>query len=195
MLLKRCFDLVLSSIILLLLSPILVIAALSVWLESGRPILFRQERVGRGFRRFSILKFRTMRVHSEGTMVTVAGDARISKVGRFLRRTKIDELPQFWNVLRGDMSVVGPRPEVPAYVELYKERYRRVLFVRPGITDLASIYFRNEEDVLAQSKDPLCEYRERVLPIKLDLADRYIRERSMLGDFAIIGKTIIAIFG
>ena len=122
-------------------------------------------------------------------MVTVAGDNRISKVGRFLRLTKADELPQFWNVLRGEMSVVGPRPEVPVYVEFYKERYRSILAVRPGITDLASIYFRNEEAILAQSRDPLCEYRERVLPVKLDLADKYIQERSIFGDFAIIART------
>jgi lipopolysaccharide/colanic/teichoic acid biosynthesis glycosyltransferase len=124
-------------------------------------------------------------------MVTVAGDNRISKVGRFLRLTKVDELPQFWNVLRGEMSVVGPRPEVPEYVELYKERYRKILAVRPGITDLASIYFRNEEAILAQSKDPLCEYREHVLLVKLDLADKYIQERSIRGDFAIIARTAL----
>ena len=192
MLLKRIVDITLSILVLLLLSPVLIVAALAVWLESGRPILFRQERVGLRFSRFHILKFRTMRVQSDGPLVTVGGDKRISKVGRFLRLTKVDELPQFWNVLRGEMSVVGPRPEVPVYVEFYKERYRSILAVRPGITDLASIYFRNEEAILAQSRDPLCEYRECILPVKLDLADKYIQERSVRGDFAIIARTAIA---
>jgi lipopolysaccharide/colanic/teichoic acid biosynthesis glycosyltransferase len=133
-----------------------------------------------------------MRVQSGGPSLTVGGDSRISNVGRILRFTKIDEFPQFWNVLRGEMSVVGPRPEVPEYVELYKERYRSILAVRPGITDLASIYFRDEEAILARSRDPLSEYRERILPAKLDLADKYIRERSVVGDFAIIVRTAIA---
>ena len=192
MLLKRIVDIALSALALLWLSPLLIVVALAVWLESGRPILFRQERVGLRFSRFHILKFRTMRVQSDGPLVTVAGDKRISKIGRFLRLTKMDELPQFWNVLRGDMSVVGPRPELPVYVEFYKERYRSILAVRPGITDIASIYFRNEEAILAQSRDPLCEYRECILPAKLDLADKYIQERSVRGDFAIIARTAIA---
>ena len=189
MLLKRRVDIALSIFIALLVSPVLIGAAFAVWLDTGLPVLFSQERVGLGFRRFQILKFRTMRVHSGEPLVTVAGDNRISKIGRILRLTKVDELPQFWNVLRGDMSVVGPRPEVPVYVEFYKERYRSILAVRPGITDLASIYFRNEEAILAQSRDPLCEYRERVLPAKLDLADKYIQEQSALGDLAIIART------
>ena len=193
MLAKRCIDFALSTLILVLASPILIAAALTVWLESGSPILFRQERVGLKFSCIHILKFRTMRVQSSGPLVTVGGDRRITKVGRYLRRTKIDELPQFWNVLRGDMSVVGPRPEVPMYVECYKERYRSILAVRPGITDLASIYFRNEEAILAQSPDPLSEYRERVLPAKLDLADKYIQEQSFLGDFAIIARTAMVL--
>jgi lipopolysaccharide/colanic/teichoic acid biosynthesis glycosyltransferase len=135
-----------------------------------------------------------MRIQSRGPLVTVAGDRRIGRVGRFLRLTKIDELPQFWNVLRGDMSVVGPRPEVPVYVQLYKQRYLSILSVNPGVTDLASIHFRNEEMLLAQSQDPLREYRERVLPIKLDLADKYLQERSIISDMAIIARTVIAIF-
>jgi lipopolysaccharide/colanic/teichoic acid biosynthesis glycosyltransferase len=172
MLAKRCVDIALSSLVLLLLSPILIVVALAVWLGSGSPILFCQERVGLRFRRFHFLKFRTMRV-GDGRPVTVAGDDRITRVGRFLRATKLDELPQFWNVLRGDMSLVGPRPEVPEYVDLFRERYRTVLTVRPGITDLASIHFRNEEEVLSRSADPLREYAERVLPAKLDLAEEY----------------------
>jgi lipopolysaccharide/colanic/teichoic acid biosynthesis glycosyltransferase len=192
MLLKRCVDVALSSVILVLLSPVLIAIAIAIWLESGRPILFRQERVGLKFNRFHILKFRTMRIESGGPLITVRGDGRISRIGGFLRLTKADELPQFWNVLRGEMSVVGPRPEIPEYVELYKERYRNVLALRPGITDIASICFRNEEAILSHSPDPLREYKEHVLPAKLDLADKYISERSILGDFAIIARTAFA---
>jgi lipopolysaccharide/colanic/teichoic acid biosynthesis glycosyltransferase len=191
MLLKRCVDIVLSALILLLMSPVLLGATLAVWLDSGSPVLFRQERVGLGFRRFYILKFRTMRHQSVGPSVTVDGDSRILRVGRFLRLSKIDELPQFWNVLRGEMSVVGPRPEVPEYVEMYNERFRRILAVRPGITDLASICFRDEESILAQSENPLSEYKERILPIKLDLADKYIQEQSILIDLTIILRTAV----
>jgi lipopolysaccharide/colanic/teichoic acid biosynthesis glycosyltransferase len=174
---------------LLLASPILAAAAVAVWLESGLPILFRQERVGLQFKRFRILKFRTMRVQDGGPLVTVRGDNRITTVGKVLRLMKIDEFPQFWNVLRGDMSVVGPRPEVPKYVEMFKERYQRILVVRPGITDLASVYFRDEEEILARSEDPLHEYREHILPLKLDLADKYLKERTCLRDAVIIMRT------
>jgi len=192
MLLKRCLDIALSSVVLALLSPILAIVALAVWLDSGRPVLFRQCRVGLGFRRFHILKFRTMRTAS-GPPVTVSGDDRITRAGRFLRLTKLDELPQFCNVLRGDMSLVGPRPEVPEYVDLFRERYRTVLTVRPGITDLASIRFRNEEEILSTSAEPLKEYTELILPAKLDLAEEYIRTHSVLGDVAILFRTATAI--
>jgi len=129
--LKRFLDIVLSSLALLLSSPILVAVSLAVWLASGRPVLFRQRRVGLRFRRFDILKFRTMRA-AAGLSVTVAGDDRVTRIGRFLRHTKLDELPQFWNVLRGDMSLVGPRPEIPQYVEMFEERYRAILTFRPG---------------------------------------------------------------
>jgi len=135
-----------------------------------------------------------MRLNSSGPSITVAGDDRITRLGRLLRNAKLDEIPQFWNVLRGEMSLVGPRPEVPEYVDEYKERYRNILKVRPGITDLASIYFRNEEDLLAKSSDPLREYRDRILPLKLDLADTYVQSRSMCGDMAILARTSIAIF-
>jgi len=191
MFLKRSVDILLSALIVLLLSPVFAAVALAVWLESGSPVMFRQVRIGRGFCRFGILKFRTMRVDAVGPLVTVGGDRRITRVGRILRLTKLDELPQLWNVLLGEMSMVGPRPEVPEYVELFRDRYRTILAVRPGITDLASIYYRNEEAILAQSRDPLHEYSNRILPIKLELADRYIRERSFLRDVAIIARTVI----
>ena len=193
MLLKRCMDIALSFLGLVLLSPILTAIALAVWLDSGSPVLFRQERVGLGFRRFQILKFRTMRVENAGPSVTVAGDNRITRVGNFLRHTKLDELPQLWNVLRADLSLVGPRPEVPKYVELFTERYRTVLMVRPGITDLASIRFRNEEQILSRSAEPLREYAERVLPAKLALAEEYVRTHTFVGDISILFRTITAI--
>jgi lipopolysaccharide/colanic/teichoic acid biosynthesis glycosyltransferase len=124
-----------------------------------------------------------------GPLITVQGDSRITRVGRILRKTKIDELPQPWNVLRGDMSLVGPRPEIPEYVEQFKARYERILAIRPGITDLASIRFRNEEELLAASREPLREYVERVLPLKLDLADEYIRTASFSSDLSILLRT------
>ena len=189
MILKRAFDLLLSSVILVLVSPVMALAALAILLESGGPIFFSQVRVGRQFREFRILKFRTMVVRNDGPSVTVAGDRRITKIGAILRKTKFDELPQFWNVIRGDMSIVGPRPEVPEYVDLFRERYQRILSVRPGITDFASIYYRNEEELLSHSNNPLMEYRNRVLPAKLDLADKYIRERSAWRDLRIIAQT------
>jgi len=176
---------------LLLASPILAVAALAILSESGLPILFRQERVGLQFKRFSILKFRTMKIQGGGPLVTVRGDNRITRVGKVLRLTKIDEFPQFWNVLRGDMSVVGPRPEIPEYVESFRGRYQHILTIRPGITDLASVHFRNEERVLAQSEDPLREYREHILPMKLDLADKYIKERNFFRDVVIVIRTAV----
>jgi len=129
---------------------------------------------------------------ASGPSVTVAGDHRVTSVGKFLRPTKLDELPQLWNVLKGDMSLVGPRPEVPAYVDLYRDRYRTILTVRPGITDLASIAFRNEEEILSAAPDPIRHYREVVLPSKLDLAEQYIRTRSFALDCRILFQTALA---
>lgn len=193
LLLKRCIDIVVSAFALLLLSPILIAIAFAVWLDSGVPILFRHRRVGRGFRQFDVLKFRTMRVQVGGPAITVAGDARITRVGKLLRATKLDELPQFWNVLIGEMSLVGPRPEVPEYVDMFHDRYQRILNVRPGITDIASIRFRNEEKLLAKGAEPLHEYVQNVLPLKLDLADEYVRTRSLRLDCLILFRTLLVI--
>lgn len=195
MLLKRAVDLLLGAGILILMSPVMAAVALAILLESGRPILFSQVRVGRRFRDFRILKFRTMAVENSGPSVTVAGDRRITRIGALLRKTKLDELPQFWNVIRGDMSIVGPRPEVPEYVGMFRERYERILALRPGITDYASIYFRNEEELLSRCTNPLMEYREQVLPAKLDLADKYLSERSMIRDLQIILQSALIAFG
>lgn len=193
MLLKRCMDLAGSAFALLLLSPVFIAVAIALCLDSGRPLLFRQRRVGVGFRQFDILKFRTMHVQAGGPAITVAGDARITQVGRFLRAAKLDELPQFWNVLIGDMSLVGPRPEVPEYVEMFHDRYLRILTVRPGITDIASLRFRNEENLLAKCPEPLREYVQRVLPLKLDLADEYLSKRSLRFDCLILFKTLLVV--
>jgi len=195
MLLKRAVDLLLSAGILLLMSPALAAVALAILFESGRPVLFSQVRVGRHFRDFRILKFRTMAVGNNGPSITVAGDRRITRIGAILRKTKLDELPQFWNVIRGDMSIVGPRPEVPEYVHMFRDRYERILTLRPGITDYASIYYRHEEELLSGCDDPFVEYRDRVLPAKLDLADRYIRERSLMRDLQIILQSAVVSFG
>jgi len=188
---KRCLDVSVGVLVLLVLSPLLIALAAAVWLDSGRPIFFTQQRVGLNFRPFRILKFRSM-LQTVGPSVTVAGDRRVTRVGTFLRATKLDELPQFWNVLRGDMSLVGPRPEVPEFVELFKERYGLVLTVRPGITDLASIRFRNEEDILSRSAEPMKEYTEHILPEKLNLADQYVSTCSICGDIAILLRTAAA---
>jgi len=190
---KRVFDIIVSGFVLLLAIPIMIPIAAAIWITSGRPVLFCQERVGLGFRRFQIYKFRTMELRSQGTAITVGGDKRITVLGRFLRPAKLDELPQLWNVLRGDMSLVGPRPEIPEYVNLFKDRYRKVLTVRPGITDLASLRFRNEEDILERSAEPFREYSERILPLKLDLAEEYVRTHTLLTDVSILLHTAAVI--
>lgn len=187
---KRLGDILVSAVGLVLLSPLLLLLAASIVLDSGMPVFFSQARVGRGFRRFRLWKFRTMRSELSGPSITIAGDPRITRLGRLLRSAKLDELPQFWNVLRGDMSLVGPRPEVPEYVERFRSRYERVLAIRPGITDLASVRFRNEEELLAASSEPLREYVERVLPIKLDLAEEYLRGSSFFMDLWILAQTV-----
>jgi len=176
---------------LVALSPVLLGAGLATVIDSGWPAIFRQRRVGKNGRVFQLVKLRTMRPGPGGAIITVRGDARVTRVGRILRRTKIDELPQLWNVLLGDMSLVGPRPELPQYVEQFKARYERILAIRPGITDLASIRFRNEEELLAASREPLREYVERVLPLKLDLADEYIRTASFSRDLSILLRTAL----
>jgi lipopolysaccharide/colanic/teichoic acid biosynthesis glycosyltransferase len=173
--------------------------AVALWIkiDSSGPIIFRQVRVGRGGRPFRIYKFRSMRVEAQGRgpQLTVGDDARITRVGTVIRRYKIDEFPQFINVLLGDMSIVGPRPEVPRYVGLYPPAVRDlVLSVRPGITDLASIAYRDESDLLGASADPERTYVEQVLPAKLALCERYVRERSFLGDLAIIGRSMLVSF-
>ena len=195
---KRLFDLAFAAVTLLLLAPLIVAVALWVRLDSPGPVFFRQQRVGRDGQLFGIYKFRTMHPGADikGPQLTVGGDGRITRAGVWLRRSKADELPQFFNVLRGDMSVVGPRPEVPRYVAQYPAHVRSVvLSVRPGITDLASIAFRNESDVLARSPDPEKTYLEQILPAKLRWAQQYVRTRSIWLDLRIIGWTVLAVLG
>ena len=195
---KRLFDIAFALLALLLLGPLLLLVALWVRLDSPGPVFFRQQRVGRRGQLFDIYKFRTMHTGAEamGPQITVGEDARITRAGVWLRRAKVDELPQFLNVLRGDMSVVGPRPEVPRYVAQYPADVRdSVLSVRPGITDLASIEFRDESALLARSSDPERTYVEQILPAKLRHAQEYVRTRSLWLDLRIIARTVLAVLG
>ena len=193
---KRLFDLGASFFGLILLTPIFVLSALWIMIDSKGPIFFRQERVGFQGINFRIHKFRTMVLNAEkkGKQITVGEDSRITTVGSFLRKYKLDELPQLIDVLVGDMSLVGPRPEVPKYIDCYSddEKYD-VLSVKPGITDNASIEFRNENELLASSNDPEATYINEVLPKKIALYRKYVRECSFFGDVAIIFKTIFLI--
>lgn len=193
---KRVFDLCVALGVLLMLSPLLAAVALWIKLDSPGPVLFRQQRVGWRGRPFAILKFRTMRhaATGEGLRITVGADSRITRAGAFLRRHKIDEFPQFINVLRGEMSVVGPRPEVPHYVALYTSAQKDiVLSVRPGITDPASLVFQDESTLLAEADDPEAFYVTVVMPAKLEHAAHYVATRSMLRDIEIVLRTAGAI--
>jgi len=193
---KRLFDFTASFFGLILLTPIFVLSALWIMIDSKGPIFFRQERVGFQGINFRIHKFRTMVLNAEkkGKQITVGADSRITTAGVFLRKYKLDELPQLIDVLVGDMSLVGPRPEVSKYIDCYSddEKYD-VLSVKPGITDNASIEFRDENELLASSKDPEAAYISEVLPKKIALYRKYVRERSFFGDVAIIFKTIFLI--
>jgi lipopolysaccharide/colanic/teichoic acid biosynthesis glycosyltransferase len=189
---KRLFDFVAAACGLLLLSPLLLLLAVAVVVDSGFPVLFRQVRVGRGGRDFRLAKFRTMTVlkEAEHGSFDAGSTRRVTTVGRFLRKSKLDELPQLWNVLVGDMSIVGPRPEVRQWVNVYPERWAQVHGVRPGITDPASIRYRNEEDLLAAAQDPEAFYRDEILPRKLVLYEAYVQHHSLVGDLAIVSRTL-----
>lgn len=195
---KRLLDIVAASVGLLLLAPLLGVIALWVRVDSDGPALYRQTRVGQGGVHFQILKFRSMtyaRSPAAGApQITASSDPRITRAGRFLRRFKLDELPQLINVLRGDMSLVGPRPEVPQYVDLYPADARsEILSVRPGITDEAAIEFSDEGIVLAGSADPERTYVEDILPRKVQHYRRYVRNQSLAGDLGIIFRTLLRI--
>lgn len=193
---KRLFDWVVSSLGLLVLSPLLLLLAICIRLDSQGPVLFRQERVGLGGRLFSIHKFRTMMidVEKEGLQITVGADARVTQVGQWMRKHKLDELPQLLDVWLGHMSLVGPRPEVPIYVACYPADVREiVLSVRPGITDRASIEFKNENEILGRAADPHVAYVQEVLPIKLRYYQDYVSDKSFWVDMKIILSTLKAL--
>ena len=196
MIFKRIFDLIFVVLGLLILAPVLLLIAFLIRRDGDGAVLFKQERVGLHGGLFKVLKFRTMVVDAEklGKKVTTGNDPRITKSGHWLRKYKLDELPQLFNVFKGEMSLVGPRPEVPEYVAFYTEEQKKiVLSVLPGITDRASIEFRNENEILAGSNDPVRDYREKVLPIKLKFYEKYVKERTLWLDFKIIIKTVFAI--
>ena len=193
---KRVFDLSAAILGLLVLSPLFLVAALAIKLDSRGPVFFRQRRVGRHGVEFRIFKFRSMTVGQDAAApgITALGDARITRVGGFLRRYKIDELPQLLNVVGGDMSFVGPRPELPKYVAMYPAETRDiVLSVRPGITDYAAIEFRNESALLADAKDPERVYVDRIMPRKLELYVQYVSDQSLWLDLRLIVKTLFAL--
>ena len=190
---KRLFDIVCAALGLLVLSPVLLVCALLVGLTSPGGVLFRQERVGKDGVPFTIYKFRSMRKDNAGLKISTSGDSRITPVGRGLRKAKLDELPQLWNVLKGDMSFVGPRPEVREYTDLYTPEQRQVLLVRPGITGLASIRYRNENDLLSASADPNRTYIEEVMPAKLALDLEYIPRACVSYDIKLILETLVTV--
>ncbi len=192
--LKRAFDIVVAALALVLLSPLLLMIALLVKLDSSGPVFFRQQRVGRHGVPFHIHKFRTMADGAPGLPITVGADPRITRAGAWLRRTRLDELPQLWDVLRGRMSLVGPRPEVPRYVAHYPPALRaQVLAVRPGITDPASLAHLDEAALLAAAADPEREYIERILPAKLQRAANYARHATLASDIALLWRTLRAL--
>lgn len=190
--LKRIFDIVVASFGLLVLSPLLLFLSVLVALSSPGGIFYRQERVGRYGKLFVLLKFRSMRINSDRLgLLTIGGrDPRVTRIGYFIRKYKLDELPQLINVLKGDMSIVGPRPEVKKYVDLYTEEQKRILLVRPGISDYASIEYINENELLAASSEPEKTYITEVMPAKLRLNEKYIAEAGLLTDLKIIIRTI-----
>ena len=191
---KRVFDIIASGIGLLLLSPLFVVLAIWIKLDSEGPVFYRQVRVGKNNKDFKSFKFRSMRVNSDkGSLVTIGEDPRITRSGRFIRKMKLDELPQLINVLIGDMSLVGPRPEVRHYVDYWTPQQMTVLCVRPGITDPASIKFRNENELMGKTDDPERFYIETVMQEKLEMYLKYVSHHSLMGDLGLIFRTIAAI--
>lgn len=193
--LKRCFDILCSGFGLILLFPLFVIISLTIVLTSKGSVFYRQKRVGIDEKVFNILKFRSMHTNSDKKGLLTVGDkdSRITEIGYYLRKYKLDELPQLINVFKGEMSLVGPRPEVPMYVDLYTEKDRIVLSVKPGITDYASIHFRNESELLKGVLDPEEKYIKEILPIKLRLNKVYIENKNFMTDIKIIFSTLLSI--
>ena len=194
---KRIFDILTSSIILMIFFPFGVIISLSILITSKGGVFYIQERIGKKLKPFGLLKFRTMVIGSDskGALTVGTNDIRITTIGRLLRKFKLDEFPQFINVLLGHMSIVGPRPEVKEYVDLYNEEQLEVLNVKPGITDIASLEYFNENELLGRSSDPQKTYIEEVLPAKIELNKQYLRNPSLLSDIKIMGRTFLKIIG
>ncbi len=188
---KRIFDIVSSLCVLLVLFPFLIIISTLIFFDSRGGVFYAQERVGMGGRSFRLLKFRTMHPNSDKLQITVGHrDPRITRIGYYLRKFKIDEFPQLINILKGEMSVVGPRPEVPKYVKLYTDEQRKVLTVKPGLTDYASLLYVNESELLEGAENPEKFYVDEIMPHKLSLNLKYIQERSFFNDLTLIFKTI-----
>ena len=191
---KRSFDFTSSLIGLILLSPIFIFVVIAISFSSNGGIFYKQKRVGKGNKDFTLYKFRSMIIGADSKGLLSVGkdgkDPRVTKIGYIIRKYKIDELPQLFNVLKGDMSLVGPRPEVRKYVDLYSEEQKQILNVRPGITDISSITFRNENDLLSQSNNPEQYYIKEIMPQKISLSLNYIKTRTFFGDIKLIFKTI-----
>ncbi len=192
---KRAFDLIIASVGLAVFAPVLLITGTLIKLDSPGPVFYRADRIGKGGKLFKMYKLRTMVVNADrlGPALTQGRDKRITRIGRILRRWKIDEIPQLINVLRGEMSIVGPRPESPCYVDYYTPKQRQVLTVRPGITGLTQVRFRHEEDLLSQCANPENEYITRIMPQKLALDLEYIERQSLILDLSIIVQTFTAL--
>jgi len=194
---KRIFDICISFLILTVFSPFGLLLIFAIALESRGGVFFLQERVGQNGRVFKLLKFRSMRLHADKeSQITIGNrDPRITRVGYFIRRFKLDEFPQFINVLKGDMSIVGPRPEVPFYVNMYTPEQRKILTVKPGITDYASLAYFHENEILANAEDPQKVYVEEIMPAKIEINQRYLNQPGLFQDLKIIGLTAKKIVG
>jgi len=193
--LKRLADIIISITVILLLLPVFILISISILIKSGRPIFYLQKRVGKGWNEFKVIKFRTMVNNAEniGPGVSLSNDKRVTAIGKILRKFKIDELPQFINVLKGEMSIIGPRPELLKYVDQYKNEYLNILKVKPGLSDYASVKFRNEASLLQSSKDSEAFYLKNILPEKIKLYNKYIAEMNFFVDIKILFLTFKAI--
>lgn len=192
---KRIFDIFFSLVILSILLPLFILISIAIVIDDGLPVFYLQERIGKNFQPFKLFKFRTMYKDSDkkGLLTISSRDSRITRIGFYLRKYKLDELPQFINVLKGDMSIVGPRPEVKKYVDLYNDEQKKVLSVKPGITDEASLKYIDENDILAKSENPEKTYIEKIMPEKLKINLEYIENQNLLYDVKIIIRTFLKI--
>jgi len=191
MLIKNLFDKIAAFLGLIFLSPVMLIIIISILIKMPGPIFFRQNRVGQNAKTFIMVKFRTMKVNHGGSTISVKGESRITPLGAIMRKYKLDELPELWNILKGDMSFVGPRPDVPGYADMLKDNDRLLLKIRPGLTGAASILFSNEEELLAKQEDPIRYNDEVLFPEKVRINNNYVQNWSLLLDIKIIIFTIV----